>query len=190
MATSVTVELPDVVARHWSGDEIAGALAAALARQAATERAEAAPADEDILALAGGRRYTRDQRLALEMDNLAALLLRRARLLEATVSAAEVARLLGMTRQTAYERARAGAMIAVEDRGHLRFPLWQLDPEALGGVVPGLLDIYRALPLSEAGKLDWLTRPSRHLGGRTPIEALRAGGAAEVLALAGSLDVA
>lgn len=190
MTMSVRVDLPDVIARHWSGDEIAGALAAALARQELAEGVETAPADEDILALTGGRRYARDQRLALEMDNLAALLRRRARLLEATVSAAEMARLLGTTRQTAYDRARAGTMIVVEDRGHLRFPLWQLDPEASGSVIPGLVEVYQALSLSDAGKLDWLTRPSRHLGGRTPVEALRLGEAIEVLALARALDAA
>jgi hypothetical protein len=54
-------------------------------------------------------------------------------------------------------------------------------------VIPGLLDAYRALPLSEAGRLDWLTRPSRHLDGRTPIEALHAGETAAVLTLARSL---
>lgn len=114
----------------------------------------------------------------------------RGRLLEDSLTAPQVARLLGSSRQTPLTRLEAGSLLAVYDRGAWRFPAWQFDPEGPDGVVAGLSEVLRALgDLSPFAKLVWFTRANPYLEGRPPIEALRAGDVErveqEALAVAG-----
>lgn len=100
----------------------------------------------------------------------------RGRLLEDSLTAPQVARLLGCSRQTPLTRLEAGSLLAVYDRGAWRFPAWQFDPEGPDGVVARLSGVLLALDgLSPFAKLVWFTRPNPYLEGRPPIEALRAG---------------
>ena len=87
-------------------------------------------------------------------------------------------------RQTPHDRVKAGTLLGILDRGALRFPAWQFDPEGEDGVVPGLSDVLRSLSLSPFGKASWLSRPNPYLEGRTPAEAMKAGEAAAVRRLA------
>lgn len=99
----------------------------------------------------------------------------RQRLLADSLTAPEVARLLGVTRQTPHDRAHAGRLLAVMDRGMLRFPAWQFDPAGSDGVLPDLPEVIRALgampPLSKIG---WMTSPKTLLPD-SPVEILRRG---------------
>jgi RNA polymerase sigma factor (sigma-70 family) len=99
----------------------------------------------------------------------------RERLLEASLTTAEVARLLRVSRQTPHDRVKANTLLAIEDKGALRFPLWQFDPEGPGGVVCGLPDVLKALSVGEFAKARWLERPNPVFENRSPLEVLKAG---------------
>ncbi len=131
--------------------------------------------------LTGGRMYRPLEQIALETANLQRLFDARRTLLKDALTASGAARLLGVSRQTAYERAKKGTLLAVEERGALRFPRWQFDPQGPGGVVAGLADVRRALPVSPFAQALWLTRPSPTFEGRTPLETLMAGETERVL---------
>lgn len=125
--------------------------------------------------LAGGRTYSPEERRAIEIEaQLRAFQFRR-ELLADTLSAAEVADLLGTSRQTPHDRARNGGLLAVLDRGQLRFPRWQFDPAGPDGVVLSLPEVIRVLDVSPLAKMSWLTRPNPYLEDRTPLEALKDG---------------
>lgn len=100
----------------------------------------------------------------------------RSRLLADALTAPQVAKLLGSSRQTPLSRAQAGTLFAVYDRGAWRFPAWQFDPDGPDGVVAGLPEALEALKgLSPLARLVWLSRQNPMLDGRTPIEGLRDG---------------
>ena len=152
-------------------------LAAALVR---VENALAQePAEEDGAAvarqLAGGRTYPPGERRALEIEAQLRAFQFRKELLADALTAPQVADLLGTTRQTPHDRARRGGLLAVLDRGQLRFPRWQFDPAGPDGVVAGLPELIRALDVSPLAKVSWLTRPNPHLEDRTPLAALKDG---------------
>lgn len=100
----------------------------------------------------------------------------RRRLLANSLTAPQVAKLLGSSRQTPLTRLEVDSLLAVYDRGVWRFPAWQFDPEGPDGVVAGLPQVLRTLAgVDNFVRLVWLTRPNPYLDERAPIEALRAG---------------
>jgi hypothetical protein len=125
--------------------------------------------------LTGGREYGRRERSALEMATLVRSFKHRGELLEESLSASQVAELLGTSRQTPHDRVKGGILLAVLDRGSWRFPAWQFDPEGPDGIVEGLPEVLRALHASPLAKASWFVRPNQYLEGRTPLEALREG---------------
>jgi hypothetical protein len=130
----------------------------------------------DLVAdLTGGREYGRQERSALEMATLARSFRRRRELLEGSLTASQVATLLGTTRQTPHDRVKSDTLLAVFDRGVWRFPAWQFDPEGPDGVVEGLPEVLRTLHTSPLAKASWLVRPNQYLEERTPLEALKEG---------------
>lgn len=130
----------------------------------------------DLVAdLTGTREYGRQERSALEMATLARSFKRRRELLEGSLTAPQVAGLLGTTRQTPHDRVKGGTLLAVLDRGAWRFPAWQFDPEGPDGVVESLPEVLRVLHASPLAKASWFVRPNPYLEGRTPLEALREG---------------
>lgn len=104
--------------------------------------------------------------------------------LAGALTAPQVAELLGASRQTPHDRVKRGALLAIMDRGAQRFPAWQFDATAPGGVVPGLPEVLKALRVAPLVKLSWLTHSSRDLGGETPLAALRRGEVDRVVAIA------
>lgn len=106
-----------------------------------------------------------------------------------SVSAAAAAKLYGGRRPVTPEalrvRAKAGTVIAVRDGlGEWLFPSWQFDKR--GGVLRGLTDVLAVLrdghpAFTDTTPLMHFLNPSPHLGGRTPLEALKAGEVDEVL---------
>ena len=139
--------------------------------------------------LTDGRTYNARARAELEFANLQRGFEARRTLLEGALTAAQVSALLGSkTRQTAHDRREAGTLLAVQDNGVWKFPLWQFDPNGPDGVVAGLPETLRALnesglasPLHQAS---FLMQPSPYLSGRTALAALRDGDADDVMALA------
>ena len=136
-----------------------------------------------------GRSFSDDERVELERDALARAFEYQNNLLKDAIGTSEVLRLLGYAgRQSVHDRVQAQTLLAVKDKGVLRFPLWQFDPQGPDGVVDGLPDVLRSLSVSDFAKLSWLVRPNPFLGGVKPIEALKEGRKAEVLQLTDAVD--
>jgi hypothetical protein len=145
--------------------------------------------DAIVEMMTGGRLYAIPERVGLELGNLERDFRRRRELLAGALSTAEVARLLGSTRQTPHDRVAAGTLLAVRDQGALRFPAWQFDPSGPHGVVAGLVDVLRSLHVPPFSQASWLTRPNPDLGGMTPMAALQRGEKAQVARLAQRVGV-
>ena len=137
--------------------------------------------DPFVEAVSGGRMPSEPERLALAISSALKDFEFRRRLLAASLTAPQVAALLGTSRQTPHDRVRAGTLLAARDGGFLRFPAWQFDARSPDGVIPGLPTVIRALgALPPLTKIAWFVTPKSLLG-RTPLEALRAGDLHEVL---------
>ena len=122
-----------------------------------------------------GRTFSQEEKLELELDSLFGYFKRRRELLEDSLTASEVADLLGTSRQTPHDRLKNITLLGVLDRGAYRFPIWQFDAEGPDGVIEGFPEVLRALNLSDFAKLNWLVRSNPILGGLTPIAALKEG---------------
>jgi hypothetical protein len=116
-----------------------------------------------------GRSFTPAERLNLELESLFRYFEWRRELLSGSLTAAEVASLLGTSRQTPHDRLKNQTLLGVLDRGAYRFPAWQFDPEGPDGVVNGLPSVSRALSVSDLAKISWFTRPNPFLDGVTPL---------------------
>ena len=109
-------------------------------------------------------------------------------ILRECISVADAAQRIGRSRQALERLRRAGRLLALRVGSQWRYPLWQFDLDAPGGVVPGLEEVLQQLSLSPAGAAFWLLQPSERLGGRPPIELLRRRRAEPVLHLARELS--
>jgi hypothetical protein len=100
------------------------------------------------------------------------------------LSVSQVAGLLGVSRQAVDKRRRNGRIIglSVGRRANL-FPSWQFEEI---GTLPHLQEVLDVLDQEQGdwGKVAFFVRPKRGLGGRTPVEALRAGDLHDVLRVA------
>lgn len=152
--------------------EVAAATAAAAAGAEAGIAADAERARIEHLLV--GRTFTPGERARLRAETLAHAFAFRRALLADALTAPEVGRQLGVSRQTPHDRARAGVFLAVQDRGAWRFPAWQFDPNGPDGVVARFPEVLRALyRLSDLARASWLASPNAVLDGRRPIDALR-----------------
>ncbi|MEO0854111.1 MAG: hypothetical protein AAFY15_11525, partial [Cyanobacteria bacterium J06648_11] len=131
--------------------------------------------DDELADSLAGKTYSRQERLELEMETLARHFARRRELLEGALTAPDVARLLGTSRQTPHDRLRSQSLLAIKHNGKLMFPRWQFDPAGPDGVIDGLPEVLKALRLSDYSKLTWLARPNPYFESRTPVELLRQG---------------
>ena len=121
-----------------------------------------------------------DEAIAGELASLIDYFQVRRELLARSLTTAQVAKLLGLPAQTVRERVAQGHLLAVRDRGTWRFPAWQFDPEGVDGVVRGLPAVARALQGSPLAKVSWFVQPNSYLGGRRPLDLLKAGCSEEV----------
>jgi Protein of unknown function (DUF2384) len=117
---------------------------------------------------------------AARARTLEAFLEARSALLADSLSTIEVARRLGVSAAAVTKRRVAGRLVAFRHRGDWRYPAWQL---ADGAVLPGIADAWREMPhhAEDLRAVRWFTLPSRHLGGRAPIDVLRDGDPAAVV---------
>jgi hypothetical protein len=148
----------------------------------------AVDANTDALAESiAGKTFTRQERIQLEMDTLVRHFQHRRQLLARSLSASQVAKLLGTSRQTPHDRVSSQTLLAIKDNGKLCFPEWQFDPAGSDGVIEGLPAVLKALGISDYAKLNWLTRNNPYLEDTTPIQALKAGQKERVLAEAAAV---
>ena len=145
--------------------------------ESSLQEAIAAPSDYEVLLTAleeepGFLLLTRDDPLA--EARLRGLRARR-ELLDregGTLSAQEVADLLGVSRQAVHKRYRAGRLLALDygRHGHA-YPAWQFVPD---GVLPGLEEVLRALSDHDPWmQLIFFVSENDALDGETPLAALR-----------------
>ena len=99
--------------------------------------------------------------------------LNRKLLLEDSISVAEAAELTGRSRQALERLRRDDRLLALRMGSQWRYPRWQFEPDAPGGILPGLEEVIRSLHLSPAGTASWLLQPAEGLGGCPPIELLQ-----------------
>jgi hypothetical protein len=142
-----------------------------------------------ITALTGGRQFTPAERVEGEINVLMRSFARRRELLAGAMTASQVAKLLGTSRQTPHDRLASGTLLAVMDQGAWRFPIWQFDPDGDNGVIAGLPEVLRALDVSPLAKVGWLTRPNPILDGDTPLSRIKAGQVERVVTLARAVGV-
>jgi hypothetical protein len=126
---------------------------------------------------------------AAHLRNLQRAFLQRRQMLAETITVKDAADLLGIGRQSLHDRLKTASLLAVKDRGQWRFPLWQFDPEGPDGILDGLPETLRALrgPISDVGKVRWFLTPKAALDGDSPLSALRAGNADDVVQAAQAL---
>lgn len=110
-------------------------------------------------------------------------------ILKDCLDVAEAGRLTGRSRQALERLRRDGRVLALRVASRWRYPRWQFDPDAPGGIVPGLAEVLRALALSPTGAAFWLLQPSDWLGGHPPIELLRRHRPEPVIELARQLSL-
>jgi hypothetical protein len=140
-------------------------------------------------ALTGAPLPAEDELRAIRLANLRRSFAARHELLAGALAVSDVAELLGVGRQTPHDRQKAGTLLAITDRGQWRFPAWQFDAEGPDGIIAGLPEVIRSMrrPISDVGRVRWFLTPKPLLGGRTPLDALRAGDVDEVVAEAEAL---
>lgn len=132
-------------------------------------------ADDALVEALSSRTFTQEEKIKLEVDSLFHYFQRRKQLLEGSLTASQVAKLLGTSRQTPHDRLKARTLLGVLDGGVLRFPAWQFDPQGPDGLIDGLANVLKALQVSDFAKLNWLVRPNTLLDGLTPLQALQRG---------------
>lgn len=146
-------------------------------------------ADREFALSIAGREFDEFERVQLEFWALLENFAYRRQLLAGALSAPQVAKLLGTSRQTPHDRVQAKTLLGVMDKGALKFPAWQFDPQGPDGVIDGLPEVLKALHMSDFAKLSWLMRSNPYLDGLTPVEVLKQGGKDRVLTLALAVGV-
>jgi len=121
---------------------------------------------------------------ALDLDPLADALARgvseRDRLVTSAgglLSANEVGRVLGISRQAVDKRRRGNQLLAVRVAGDWRYPAAQIGTDGqVPPLMPAILKAGAGLGMSGWAMLDFLLSPDQALGGLTPMESLRRDG--------------
>lgn len=98
------------------------------------------------------------------------------------VNSTELARLMGVTREMVHHQRQKGALLALtHGTRQLRYPRWQAEPR-VAEVMPRLLEALGKL--KPWTKYLFITQRNPSLNAATPLDALRHGDSARVLALA------
>lgn len=93
-----------------------------------------------------------------------------------SLTAPQVARMLGVARKTPLDWLARDRVVAMRDYGGVaRFPLWQFDPHAPDGILPGLPRVLEALTIPPSEKVSWLIEENDRLHGERPLDLLKRG---------------
>jgi hypothetical protein len=179
------VDVWEATLRQFSPDEvqeISDRIERSLTAPAPTERGTTGDSRRETLAfLYEGYTLTPEQAAAHAAGSLVDYYKLRHQLLADSLTAPQVAALLGVTRQTPHDRVKDRKLLAVMDRGKLRFPVWQFDPREPNGVLRGVPQVLRALRTDPLAAASWMVRPNAHLDGKSPLQVLRDGDVDRVL---------
>lgn len=137
---------------------------------------------KDLAAKLGVKPISDEEEQELENAALKNFFDWRKNLLEDSLTAREVAKLINAkSRQTPHDRLKRNDLVAIQDNGVWKFPSWQFDAEGPDGVIDGLPDVLKALNVPCFSKISWLTQPNYAFNGSTPIEVLKQGSKDEVI---------
>lgn len=114
----------------------------------------------------------------------------RRELLANSLTAQNVAEMLGVSKQTVHERIKDGKLVGILENGVMKLPTFQFDPEGPNGVVAGLAEILAQMHCGVLGRINWFTTPRAVFEGKAPIEVLRRGDKKRVLQEAQAVGVA
>ena len=157
------------------------------------EKPETSESEKALAKKIAGKDYreiTPQELWCLEFANLLKLYRLRRRLLEGAIDMQQVMDLLNLdSQEQVTERIKNCTLLAVEDLGVDKFPLWQFDPEGEFGVIDGLPEVLAALEVSPFIKLNWLTKVHLAFEGRTPLDMLRLGYLSDVVIEARAVGV-
>ncbi len=142
------------------------------------------PEKTELVRSITGQDYSQQERIEIEQLALLQYFRLRHELLNDALTTPQVATLLRTSRQTPHDRVKSGTLLAVSDRGALRFPPWQFDPASDDGVLPGLPEVVRNLQLPPLSKISWMVGQNAFLQGTTPLESLKSGHVEKVVELA------
>lgn len=137
----------------------------------------------------GAREVDSSERKILEINTLFNYYNHRKQLLANSLTAQEVAHLLGVTRQTIHDRIKDGKLIGLIENNTMRLPIFQFDPEGPNGVVPGLMDVFAIMNCNLLGRIDWMVTPNPVFDRKTPLDALKGGELASVMVEAQAIGV-
>ena len=166
---------------HWLFQGLAPDELSILAQRVLSPLPQVTDSDNQFNSRLGVRQYSDDERIALEIVSLMQFFAYRKRLLQDALTAAQVAEMMGVSRQTPHDRAKAGLLLGILDHNILKFPIWQFDPTGPNGVIQGLPEVLSTLKCNSFAKMSWLASPNDVFDRLKPIEVLKMGRTAEVL---------
>lgn len=114
----------------------------------------------------------------------------RQQVLDQSLSRAQVADLLGISRQAVSELIGSGRLLGLRHGREWRLPAWQLDGDTAEGYLPGIVDLQHVFPGGVTSLTLWVQQPNADLDGRRPVDVLHAGGVSQVVAAARVLTAA
>jgi len=98
---------------------------------------------------------------------------------------AGVARLLGMTTAAVHKRYKAHQLLGIrEEKRRIVYPAFQFHGERVVRDLPAVLQVLAQVGVDEWAQLRFFAGANARLGGRSPIDALKAGDVEQVLAAA------
>lgn len=184
MATAVIAALVDADKQTDEAEQVAKAAISALVAEF-TELADsgvARPASDDSsLPAVWGRPPRAAERAEAEMANLAKTFVARRAVIDASISRAYVANLLGVSEQSITKQILAGRIVGVKDKGRWAIPQWQLDAGSEDGFLPGIRDLVRVFPGGPVSLSLWAQRSNVEFGDQRPRDVLAANRVDEVI---------
>jgi hypothetical protein len=114
----------------------------------------------------------------------------RTMVLSESLSAEEAAEKSGRSRQNLEAMRRKGQALALRVGQQWRYPAYQFDQDAVGGILPGIREVLASRSMSPAGVALWLILPAPVLKDARPIDLLRQGRTREVVQAAEELGYA
>lgn len=115
------------------------------------------------------------ERASAVLTNLRRQYEQRSEVVAESLTAAQVAGVLGVSEQAVLDRLKTRSLLGLRAGREWRVPAWQLSADAERGFLPGLAVLAAAFPGGVVSLSRWVLRPSGELSGRTPAAVLAAG---------------